>query len=156
MTHKEPLLRRQTTHRYPDELTDEVPSALEKALAGLRAEPAGKAPAPDGSARGAEVTLAHLTPKQRDVMIEAANIVSGARQKAYGSPEDNFERIAAYWQAYFTSTGRREVRVTAADVSPMMRLMKQARLDETPDHLDSLIDTIGYVLTQIRTIYGED
>jgi len=37
--------------------------------------------------------------------------------------------------------------ITAADVSPMMRLMKEARLDETPDHYDSHLDLIGYALT---------
>jgi hypothetical protein len=37
--------------------------------------------------------------------------------------------------------------ISAADVSPMMRLMKEARLCETPDHRDSFVDLIGYTLT---------
>jgi hypothetical protein len=77
---------------------------------------------------------------------EAKRMVDGARRGAYGTPEDNFQRIATFWTAYFLNTGR-EVRVTAADVSPMMRLMKEARLCETPDHLDSHIDLVGYTLT---------
>ena len=28
---------------------------------------------------------------------EAKNIVAGARRSAYGTPEDNFERIARFW-----------------------------------------------------------
>lgn len=77
---------------------------------------------------------------------EAKNIVSGARRAAYGKPEENFERIARFWQAYFLNTGR-DVSVTAADVSPLMRLMKEARLCETPDHRDSFVDLVGYALT---------
>lgn len=77
---------------------------------------------------------------------EAKNIVSGARRNAYGRPEDNFERIARFWQAYFLNTGR-NVEITAEDVSPMMRLMKEARLCETPDHRDSFVDLVGYTLT---------
>lgn len=78
---------------------------------------------------------------------EAKNIVSGARRSAYGKPEANFERIARFWQAYFENTGRGTVNITAADVSPLMRLMKEARLAESPNHYDSFVDLIGYTLT---------
>jgi len=78
---------------------------------------------------------------------EAKAIVTGARRSAYGSPENNFERIARFWQAYFENTGRGDVKLTAADISPLMRLMKEARLCETPDHRDSFVDLIGYTLT---------
>lgn len=77
---------------------------------------------------------------------EAKRIVSGARRAAYGKPEDNFARIARYWDAYFKNTGR-DIEVTAADVSPLMRLMKEARLNETPAHADSFVDLVGYTLT---------
>jgi hypothetical protein len=77
----------------------------------------------------------------------AKDIVAGARRSAYGTPEQNFERIARFWQAYFENTGRGAVKITAADVSPLMRLMKEARLCETPDHYDSHVDLVGYTLT---------
>ena len=77
---------------------------------------------------------------------EAKNIVAGARRSAYGSPENNFERIARFWTAYFQNTGR-DLVITAADVSPLMRLMKEARLCETPNHRDSFVDLVGYTLT---------
>lgn len=83
--------------------------------------------------------------KQR-LLEQAGNIVNGARRAAYGTPEDNFERIARFWQAYFDNTGR-DVTISAADVSPLMRLMKEARLCESPDHEDSFVDIIGYALT---------
>ena len=77
---------------------------------------------------------------------EAKRIVSGARRAAYGKPEDNFARIARFWDAYFKNTGR-NIDITAKDVSPLMRLMKEARLCETPDHADSFVDMVGYTLT---------
>lgn len=77
---------------------------------------------------------------------EAKRVVTGARRTSYGTPEDNFERIARFWTAYFINTGR-DVTITASDVSPMMRLMKEARLCETPDHYDSHVDLVGYTLT---------
>lgn len=77
---------------------------------------------------------------------EADGIVNGARQAEYGGPEDNFARIARFWAAYFENTGR-PVNITAADVSPMMRLMKEARLCQSPGHRDSFVDLIGYTLT---------
>lgn len=76
---------------------------------------------------------------------EAVRIVNGARRSAYGKPEDNFARIARFWDAYFKNTGR-DIDVTAADVSPMMRLMKEARLAESPDHRDSYVDIVGYAM----------
>ena len=80
------------------------------------------------------------------IASEATRIVSGARRSAYGKPENNFQRIANFWNAYFENTGR-DITLTAADVSPMMRLMKEARLCESPGHLDSFIDLVGYALT---------
>ena len=83
---------------------------------------------------------------------EAKLIVDGARRKNYGAPENNFERIARFWTAYLINTGKLapgadETHIRASDVSPMMRLMKEARLCETPDHYDSHVDLVGYALT---------
>ena len=83
-------------------------------------------------------------------------LVSGARRSAYGTPERNFDRIARLWTAHLVNvgklpeaalTGQPELGITAADVSPMMRLMKEARLAESPAHRDSFVDLIGYTLT---------
>jgi hypothetical protein len=92
-------------------------------------------------------TFGELPDIKQSLLDEAGKIVNGARRKAYGTPEQNFERIARFWQSYFENTGRTDVKITAADVSPMMRLMKEARLCETPDHYDSFVDIVGYTLT---------
>ena len=90
---------------------------------------------------------AEVTDVKEAIADEAKKIVNGARRSAYGRPEDNFERIARFWQAYFENTGRPEAAVTARDVSPLMRLMKEARLCESPCHRDSYVDLVGYTLT---------
>jgi hypothetical protein len=93
---------------------------------------------------------------------KAESLVSGARRKGYGAPGINFHRIALMWQAWLDARGLRivdinqledgdedwrEYRLTEHDISPMMRIMKEARLIETPAHLDSLLDMVGYTLT---------
>lgn len=95
---------------------------------------------------------------KKELLETAGNIVNGARRKAYGTPEMNFERIARFWQAYFENTDRGNVKITAADVSPLMRLMKEARLCETPDHKDSFVDIIGYTLTgaEVNKVEAEE
>lgn len=90
---------------------------------------------------------------------EAERITNGTRRASYGKPENNFSRICTMWQAYFTIKGWKlcdlnrlepdgedfaEVYLQPLDVAAMMRLMKEARLAETPDHLDSYQDIIGY------------
>lgn len=92
-----------------------------------------------------------------DIVNEAGRIVTGARRSTYGQPEDNFERIARFWNAYLENKGVRLTyadgspwHLSASDVSPMMRLLKEARLCETPDHYDSHVDLVGYALTGAR------
>jgi hypothetical protein len=76
----------------------------------------------------------------------AKRIVNGDRRGAYGAPENSFAHIARFWTAYFQNTGR-GIAVTAQDVSPLMRLLKEARLCDNPGHLDSHVDLVGYALT---------
>lgn len=87
-------------------------------------------------------------------MQEAENILDLARQAvsergaAYAPPADNFRRIASYWTAHLHATGRKTV-ITADDVSPMMILLKLARINAAyPDGagLDNLVDIVGYAL----------
>jgi hypothetical protein len=78
---------------------------------------------------------------------EAVRIVNGARRSAYGRPEQNFERIARLWNAHMLNT-QRDGNLTAVDVATFCRLIKEARLAETPDHRDSFVDILGYTLCQ--------
>lgn len=72
-----------------------------------------------------------------DMLAEAADIVSGARDEAYGSPEDNFQRIATLWSVIFG------VPITPTQVSLAMIQLKVAR--EINRHsADNFVDIAGY------------
>lgn len=96
-----------------------------------------------------------MTDIKERLLNEAGKAVTGPRRAAYGTPKENFDRIVRFWNAYLENTGRELVDretglrrpLKAEDVSPLMRLMKEARLCETPDHYDGHVDLIGYTLT---------
>jgi hypothetical protein len=91
-----------------------------------------------------------MTNIKQHIAQEAARIVDGARRGAYGTPERNFERICLLWNAYIEAKyGQRLAgfALTPSDISPMMRLMKEARIIESPKHYDSHVDLVGYTLT---------
>lgn len=73
-----------------------------------------------------------------DILETANQIVNAERQDNYGSPEQNFGRIAAFWTAY------KGVKFSMEDVAAMMGLVKIARIATTPDHIDSWVDLAGY------------
>ena len=95
-----------------------------------------------------------MTQIGQSILEEAGRIVNGERGLKYGAPEDNFARIADFWNTYLRCTGR-EGFLTAKDVSPMMRLLKEARLCHSPDHRDSFVDIVGYALTGANMNLGE-
>lgn len=80
------------------------------------------------------------TPTTRAEILDAAKaIVTGDREKQYGSPEDNFDVIARLWSAY---AGREFAPV---DVAMMMTLLKVARIMTGTFKGDSYIDACGYL-----------
>lgn len=79
-----------------------------------------------------------------DIFEIAKKIVNGHRQDDYGSPEDSFQNIANYWNAYFKQVADdREDGLTAEDVAIMMVLFKIARLGHGYTK-DSVVDICGY------------
>lgn len=72
-----------------------------------------------------------------NVLQEADAIIHGERQRQYGDPECNFERIAQAWGAYLG------VELTGSDVCMMMGLLKIMRA-RGEYHRDSLVDLAGY------------
>ena len=68
----------------------------------------------------------------------AAQIVRQDRQNDYGTPEDNFGRIARLWGAYLGTS------VDQHDVAAMMALVKVARIATSPAKADNWIDLAGY------------
>lgn len=80
------------------------------------------------------------TPTIRAEILDAAKaIVTGEREKQYGSPEDNFSVVARFWSTY---AGRE---FTPVDVAMMMTLLKVARIKTGHYKADSYIDACGYL-----------
>lgn len=65
------------------------------------------------------------------------------RAEEYGTPEDNFERIARLWSAYMHEP------FTAKQVAMMLLLMKVAR-EEAAGSFDTLVDIAGYAACAVE------
>ena len=85
-------------------------------------------------------------PTARTPSERAVQLVRGKRQDAYGHPLDNHERIARFFNARLHDKLRDPVNdpLTPEDCAALVRLVKEARLIETPGHDDSLVDIAGY------------
>lgn len=83
-----------------------------------------------------------MTREINDLMTEALDkakeLVTGDRQKDYGTPEESFNRIAALWTDYL------DVKITAEDAAIMMALLKIARLRGGRKTPDTYHDLLGY------------
>ena len=78
-----------------------------------------------------------------EVLWELEEILSN-RGDDYGTPEENFQRIANVWSDWLGIT------IDSKDVGVMLILLKIARLRNRPDHYDSLIDIAGYAVATIE------
>jgi hypothetical protein len=86
----------------------------------------------------------------QSALQEAHQVIWGDREKTYGDPGKNLRVIASYWTTHLKATKFMPGSLTEADVCGMMILLKQARLANTPNHRDSLVDIAGYVGLQDR------
>lgn len=85
-------------------------------------------------------------PKELNVLAEASEIIYGDREKTYGKPSKNLDVIANLWNSYLVGRITAEgYHLNAQDVALMMVLLKIARLANTPNHHDSLVDSVGYL-----------
>ena len=73
------------------------------------------------------------------MLLEAAKIISGQRDKQYGGPEDNFGRIAKMWSVIFG------IEVSNEDVAMAMIAVKVARYaSKSGFQPDTWTDIAGY------------
>lgn len=92
-------------------------------------------------------------PDRKLVLDGAAEAVLRQRNKSYGEPDEDFQRIAAIASAMgfrFTSDGSTRP-LTGADVSLFMIALKTSRLTWSPDHQDSWTDIAGYAACGFET-----
>lgn len=83
----------------------------------------------------------HIPKSQLLVLATAAVADRGLN---YGSPEDNFARIARRWNAHLANAHGVELTLRPVDVAIMCADLKLARLENQPNHLDSWVDLAGY------------
>ena len=74
-----------------------------------------------------------------EILDTAKQYVTVDRAATHGNgAEDSFQTIADFWSAYL---GRS---VSTSDVCAMMCLLKLARIQGNPEHIDSWVDLAGY------------
>jgi len=95
--------------------------------------------------------------KLGDSLDEAKATICGARQDSYGSPENSFSIIAAFWFTYLRNRDSKVTSfgpLTAKDVSNMMILFKVARCLGQKPHRDNYIDIQGYAAISADRLMG--
>lgn len=75
---------------------------------------------------------------RQETLRNAVRCVCGERQDQYGTPENNFAKIASLWTAYLGFD------VDPVDVAMMMALLKIARVKTGTATDDSFVDLAGY------------
>lgn len=84
------------------------------------------------------------------IMLKALTVINGERQDQYGSPEDNFEKIAEYWRTYLGIKT-----LNASNVAMMMVLFKIAREGlGSGKNADNVLDICGYSALYSDIMYG--
>jgi hypothetical protein len=76
--------------------------------------------------------------RRSEILSEADTLINGDRQESYGTPQDNFGRIAAIWSVILG------VQIRPDEVALCMAGLKMARLVNGP-HDDSYIDAAAYI-----------
>lgn len=77
--------------------------------------------------------------KAKDILEQAASLVSGDRRETHGDAKASYQFIASIWSA------RLGVTVTAADVCWMMTDVKYSRSKFGAFNNDDFVDGAGYI-----------
>lgn len=81
---------------------------------------------------------------ERSKLLQSAMDACVSRGAAYDKPENNFARIAAHWNTHLENRKEPALPLDETDVAIMCALIKVARLEHDPAHLDSWTDLAGY------------
>lgn len=77
------------------------------------------------------------------VLIEAAGLITGDRNKTYGSPTANFSTTAEFWSTYLSAKFETKIILDPSDVAVLQILLKTARMVAQPKR-DNFVDVAGY------------
>lgn len=87
-------------------------------------------------------SAAMTEPPRVTILTEAAELITGDRNKTYGSPTENFANTAALWNVQIGH--KLNIPLTAADVAQLMVQLKMARMIAQPKR-DNYVDAAGYL-----------
>lgn len=82
---------------------------------------------------------------RKEILEKAIQTICHDRQDQYGSPENNFESIAQFWNDYLLFKHNQAPDITAEDVGIMMVLFKIARMSTGVIKDDNYVDAAGYI-----------
>ncbi len=90
--------------------------------------------------------MADRLARRAELLNEAERIITNDRNKSYGEPDEDFQRIAAIASALgFRITEGDAIRpLSGSDVATFMICLKLSRLAWMPTHRDSWLDIAGY------------
>lgn len=91
-----------------------------------------------------------MTDNEHGIAGEAHGLVYGARAKTYGHPRFDFRIIAKVWSGLLQDLLKDGAELDEYRVAVLMSGLKLCRLVKSPQHKDSRVDTIGYMLTMER------
>lgn len=77
--------------------------------------------------------------KRKEILEEASYLIYQDRQKEYGTPQVNFDRIAKLWSVVLG------IEVTRDQVALCMNQVKVARLIQSPTKIDGWVDGAAYM-----------
>ena len=89
-------------------------------------------------------TFESLEPRWRsrgNILDTAKQYVDTDRAEEHGDMEDNFQRIAAYWNTHLGLISY----IKDTDVAVMMTLLKVARIHSNTENIDNWVDGAGYL-----------
>lgn len=87
--------------------------------------------------------MTNATPERVNILNEAADLIVGQRQEDYGTPEENFQRIADYLNVHLKKNLETNTPISPRQVAEIMILLKVARTINSPTR-DSYVDIGGY------------
>ncbi len=88
-------------------------------------------------------------PMRKEILDGAAEAVLHQRNKSYGEPDEDFQRIAELLNALGVRLNGN--RLTGHNVSMIMIQLKMSRLTWSPTHKDSWLDIAGYAACGYET-----
>lgn len=100
------------------------------------------------------VTIAD-EPERASVLVEARQLITGDRNKTYGSPTENFSNTAAIWNALLRHKLKPGEEITATEVATLMVGLKLARTVAQPKR-DNFVDMAGYAACGAETMLEEN